>query len=157
MLPLGKLGGGFGHGEWDCRFNKEEQKTMMTLWCMFRSPLMIGAELNKMDDWTLSLLTNQELLNLMNENCHGTQLVRDESKAIWKNKNDKTGVLHVALFNLSDEDDTLSIALEELEEDLDENKTYNLHEIWDKTDAKTDNGRIEAVVPAHGVKVYRVG
>lgn len=156
MLPLGKLGGGFGHGEWDCRFNKEEQKTMMTLWCMFHSPLMIGAELTKMDDWTLSLLTNQELLNLMNENCHGTQLVRDESKAIWKNKNDKTGVLHVALFNLSDEDDTLSITLEELEEDLDENKTYNLHEIWDKTDARVDNGRIEAVVPAHGVKVYRI-
>lgn len=30
MLPLGKLGGGFGHGEWDCRLNREEQKTMMT-------------------------------------------------------------------------------------------------------------------------------
>ena len=35
--------------------------TMMTLWCMFRSPLMIGAELTKMDDFTLSLLTNKEL------------------------------------------------------------------------------------------------
>lgn len=154
MLPLGKLGGGFGHGEWDCRFTKEEQRTMMTLWCMFRSPLMIGAELTKMDDWTLSLLTNQELLNLMNENCYGTQLVRDESKAIWKNKNDKTGALHVALFNLSDEDESIGIALSDLEEAFAENQSYDLHEIWDKTDVKTDNGRIEAVVPAHGVKVY---
>lgn len=34
---------------------------MMTLWCMFRSLLMIGAELTKMDDFTLSLLTNKEL------------------------------------------------------------------------------------------------
>ena len=41
---------------------REEQKTMMTLWCMFRSPLMIGAELTKMDDFTLSFLTNKELL-----------------------------------------------------------------------------------------------
>ena len=154
MLPLGKLGGGFGHGEWDCRFTKVEQRTMMTLWCMFRSPLMIGAELTKMDDWTLSLLTNQELLNLMNENCHGTQLVRDESKAIWKNKNDKTGMLHVALFNLSDEDERIGIALSDLEEAFAENQSYSLHEIWDKTDARVDNGRIEAVVPAHGVKVY---
>ena len=42
-------------------FTREERKTMMTLWCMFRSPLMIGAELTKMDDFTLSLLTNKEL------------------------------------------------------------------------------------------------
>ena len=47
--------------ERDCLFTREEQKTMMTLWCMFRSPLMIGAELTQMDDFTLSLLTNKEL------------------------------------------------------------------------------------------------
>ena len=61
MLPLGKVGKGFETGERDCLFTREEQKTMMTLWCMFRSLLMIGAELTKMDDFTLSLLTNKEL------------------------------------------------------------------------------------------------
>ena len=61
MLPLGKVGKGFETGERDCLFTREEQKTMMTLWCMFRSPLMIVAELTKMDDFTLSLLTNKEL------------------------------------------------------------------------------------------------
>ena len=61
MLPLGKVGKGFETGERDCLFTREEQKTMMTLWYMFRSPLMIGAELTKMDDFTLSLLTNKEL------------------------------------------------------------------------------------------------
>ena len=157
MLPLGKLGGGFGHGEWDCRFSKEEQRTMMTLWCMFRSPLMVGAELTKMDDWTLSLLTNKELLALLDENCHGIQLVRNDKVAVWKNKNSKTGELYVALFNLSDADDTISITLEELEEELDEQTAYTLHEIWDKTETKTIDGRITAVVPAHGVKVYSIG
>ena len=73
MLPIGTLGGGFGNGEWQTRFTKDEQKTLMTLWCMFRSPLMIGAELTKMDDWTLSLLTNEELLTLMGEHCRGKQ------------------------------------------------------------------------------------
>ena len=156
MLPLGKLGGGFGNGEWDCRFNKEEQRTMMTLWCMFRSPLMIGAELTKIDDWTLSLLTNHELLALMNENCQGTQIVRNDKVAVWKNKNSKTGVLHIALFNLSDMEDTISISYKDLEEDLDEQKNYLLHEIWDKTESQSKNSRIEATVAAHGVKVYKV-
>ena len=156
MLPLGKLGGGFGHGEWDCRFNREEQKTMMSLWCMFRSPLMVGAELTKMDDWTLSLLTNKELLGLLNEDCQGVQLIRNDKLAVWKNKNSKTGDLHVALFNLSDEEDKIGITMSELEENLDENTTYILHEIWDGTEAKTVDGKIEAVVPAHGVKLFCV-
>lgn len=155
MLPLGKLGGGFGHGEWDCRFTKEEQKTMMTLWCMFRSPLMIGAELTRLDDWTLSLLTNQELLSLMNENCQGMQLVLNDKRAVWKNKNYKTGALYVALFNLNDAEDVISIALSELEETLAE-KDYSLSELWDKSQTHTKQGRIEAVIPAHGVKVYHI-
>ena len=52
--------------------------TMMTLWCMFRSPLMIGAELTKMDDFTLSLLTNKELLVLLSEDFRGEQLRRSD-------------------------------------------------------------------------------
>lgn len=156
MLPLGKIGGGFGNGEWDCRFNKEEQKSMMTLWCMFRSPLMVGAELTKMDDWTLSLLTNKELLSLLDENCHGTQLVRNDKMAVWKNRNSKTDELYVALFNLSDEESKIGIALAELDENLDQNVAYSLQEIWDKTQTISENDKLEAVVPAHGVKVYKV-
>ena len=58
---------------------------MMTLWCMFRSPLMVGAELTKMDDWTLSLLTNEDLLALLDENCKGTQIERTDKVAFWIN------------------------------------------------------------------------
>ncbi len=153
MLPLGKVGGGFGNGEWDCRFTKEEQRTMMALWCMFRSPLMIGAELTKMDDWTLSLLTNRELLGLLNENCHGTQIIRNDKMAVWKNRNAQTGALYVALFNLSDEEDMLSVSVEELEE---AQSIKTLHEIWDKTEVRVLEDKIASVVPAHGVKLYRV-
>ena len=56
MLPLGKLGKGFGN-ERDTNFSADEQKTMLTLWSIFRSPLMLGAELTKLDPDTLRLLT----------------------------------------------------------------------------------------------------
>lgn len=158
MLPLGKLGKGFGNGEWDTRFTREEQKTMMTLWCMFRSPLMIGAELTRLDDWTLSLLTNGELLAMLGENCSGTQLVRTEEYAVWKNKDEVSGRLCVALFNLSDEDRELSIALSALgEETCEKQQDAALYEIWEKKESSTVDGRIAVQVPAHGVKVYRVG
>ncbi|HCI24353.1 MAG TPA: alpha-galactosidase [Lachnospiraceae bacterium] len=152
MLPVGTLGGGFGNGEWQTRFTKDEQKTLMTLWCMFRSPLMIGAELTKMDDWTLSLLTNEELLALMGEHCKGKQLRRTETEAVWINVNSENNDTHVALFNLGDEEQTMTVSLEELEAD----KTYTLHELWDKTDAQITGNEVKAVVPAHGVKVYKI-
>ena len=45
-------------------FTKEEQKTMMTLWCMMRSPLMAGCDMAQMDDFTLSLLTKGDVVAL---------------------------------------------------------------------------------------------
>ena len=153
MLPLGHLGKGFGH-EWETRFSKEEQKTMMTLWCMFRSPLMIGAELTLLDEWTLSLLTNTDILAMMKETCQGTQILRTEEKVIWKNKDNKTGKVCVALFNISDADATISIALNELEEDYEECANKKLYELWEKKESSTVDGKIEANVPVHGVKVY---
>ena len=156
MLPLGKVGGGFESGERDCGFTRTEQKTMMSLWCMFRSPLMIGAEMTKLDDWTMSLLTNEKLLKLMNADCKGTQLVRNDNEAIWKNVNSKTGEVHVALFNLSDEDRDVSVSIADISKDYDINATYTLYEIWDDSEKKTSNGNIEAVVEAHGVKLFMI-
>lgn len=155
MLPIGKLGKGFGQ-ERDTAFSAEEQKTMMTLWCMFRSPLMIGAELTKLDDFSLSLLTNKEILALMGKNCKGTQLLRTEECVIWKNKDMESGRVCVAIFNTGEKDAALSVGLEDLEEGYRTGEEKELYEMWDKQKGSTVSGRIEAVVPVHGVKVYRI-
>lgn len=155
MLPVGTMGKGFG-GEWKTRFTKEEQKTMMTLWCIFRSPLMIGAELTLLDDWTLSLLTNKDILGLMNEECSGTQILRSDETVVWKNKNKASGEVCVAIFNIGDESRSISILLEELEEGHKEGENLKLYELWDKSDSIAKEGKITVDVPAHGVRVYRV-
>ena len=70
MLPLGHIGirsvDGGGADRWT-RFTKDEQLTMMSLWSIFRSPLIFGGELRDNDDWTLSLLTNREVLRMHRE------------------------------------------------------------------------------------------
>lgn len=154
MLPLGKVGQGF-MAERTTNFTKEEQKTMMTLWCMFRSPLMIGAKLSGMDEWTLSLLTNREVLEMLEDSSRGTQVMRTEQMAVWKNKDEVTGALRVALFNLSEEEQELSVSVEELGEGIVTEK-LSLSELWDKEESTAANGMIRSRVPAHGVKVYRV-
>jgi len=104
MLPLGHLGirSVDGGGDRFTRFTHDEQVTMMTLWSIFRSPLMFGGEMRDNDEWTLSLLTNKELLHLHRYGKGGRQVALNEEHAIWTSE-DEQGNHYAALFNLSDE------------------------------------------------------
>ena len=62
MLPLGHIGLRCVGGSHTTKFTRDEQRTLMSLWCMTPSPLMVGANLPENDDWTLSLLTNDEAI-----------------------------------------------------------------------------------------------
>lgn len=101
MLPIGKLGKGFDD-ERDSCFTKEEQVTMMTLWCMFRSPLMIGADLPQLDEWTKQLLTNEGVLRLLKHSEGARQMQRSDKQAVWCSKDMEEEADYLALFNLCD-------------------------------------------------------
>ncbi|MDO4292765.1 MAG: glycoside hydrolase family 27 protein [Eubacteriales bacterium] len=152
MLPLGKVGKGFGE-ERDTRLTREEQKTMMTLWSFFRSPMMVGAELTKLDDWTLSLLQNKELLCRLKASCKGEQICRDEKLAVWKSTDAEDGSVCIALFNLQDEPAQVSVALSEAADGLTDGAFVDL---WDNSRGETKDGRLTAVVAAHGVKAVKL-
>ncbi|MCD8398769.1 MAG: glycoside hydrolase family 27 protein [Lachnospiraceae bacterium] len=173
MLPLGTLGKGFGQ-EWQCRFTRPEQITMMTLWCMFRSPLMLGAEMTKLDDWTLSLLTNREVLALLQDGHHGVQIQRTADYAVWGNYSDagvenqeKSG-LYVALFNLKDEEAEVSVSVDELADAFPTeaaavlyqragaNGGLKLQELWSGETEAQDGMCISAMAEAHGAKLFRI-
>ena len=84
------------------RFTKNEQRSLMNLWCVFRSPLIFGGELTLLDDETLSLLTNRDLLALDQASSGNRPLVSDEEKAVWTCKDEK-GRRVFAVFNLKSE------------------------------------------------------
>ena len=133
MLPLGKVGKHFGQGR-ECLFTKEEQKTMMTLWCIFGSPLMLGAEMTRLDEWTLSLLRNEDLLRLENSQFLSRQVLRDREKCVWCAAQPRTGEYYVALFNLTDEERELAVTLEECASMFPDfftlDKQASLREVW---------------------------
>lgn len=172
MLPLGKLGKGFGHGEWDTNFTKEEQKTMITLWSVFGSPLMVGAELTKLDEWTRWLLTRKEILKLTGNGYRGRQEERDGGHAVWTCRNEETGERYVALFNLKEEEQVLSFDCSQSEwpggpeaEPAWENARAGrvsgqekeaAEELWSGERTFPREHVISASVPAHGVKLYKL-
>ncbi len=150
MLPLGQIcitTDGVGH--WT-NFTKEEQQTMLTLWSIFRSPLILGAELRKNDEWTLSLLTNKEVLRLNKHSFGARQIDRNDKEAIWTSE-DVDGSKYLALFNLSDCIRTVSVNLEEVEL-----HSAELRDLWKRENLGLVNGRVSAILQPHESKLYRV-
>ncbi len=153
MLPLGYIGKGFGEERYT-RFTKEEQITMMTLWCIFRSPLMIGAELPKLDQWTLELLTNKKVLRLLTYSSAARQIMRDNQQAIWFSKDTEEYAYYLAVFNLSDEERKISVTPEEVE--LKCYDGYIFEELWGRENGESLDQILETKVSAHGAKLYRI-
>ncbi len=153
MLPLGRLGKGFNkeHTDRYTNFTPDEQKTMMTLWCIFRSPLMLGAEMTMLDEPTLKLLTNKDVLRLMKYSKAAKQFERDRDHAVWFSYDTEDGSCYVALFNFKDETATVAC---DLTEELTGN--FNAHELWTGTAASFSAAAITAEIPAHGAKLYKL-
>lgn len=153
MLPLGYIGKGFGEERYT-RFTKEEQITMMTLWCIFRSPLMVGAELTKLDRWTLELLTNKKVLRLLSHSSGARQIMRDKQQAVWCSKDTEEEAYYLALFNLSDEERRISVTLEEV--GIEGFGRCTIEELWTEKSLEAVNHILERNVVAHGAKLYRI-
>ena len=147
MLPLGALRQCEDRGDWT-HFTQEEQRTMMTLWCMMRSPLMIGAEMTKNDVFTLELLTNAPLLEIQKTTwCAHPLYTTDEASAWVAPRKDGKGV-YVALFNLSDKKRKLS--LDAAEAGL--NGIKSATELWSGKKGK----KLSATLNAHDAAVWFV-
>ena len=98
MIPVGLIE--MGRKTW---FTHDEEVTLMTLWCIARSPLMIGADLTRLDPPTLALFTNDEVLAVNQASAHNRQLFRDADGAIgWVADAPGGRDRYVALFNTRD-------------------------------------------------------
>jgi hypothetical protein len=104
MLPLGHIGIRAERGaDRMSAFTKDEQYTLMTLWSIFRSPLMFGGHLPDNDPFTLSLLTNKEVLNVLKYSRNNKELFNRGDLVAWVADDPKTGDKYLALFNAQDQ------------------------------------------------------
>jgi len=104
MLPLGRIGLRAERGEpRRTNFTRDEQYTLMTLFSIFRSPLMFGGDLPGNDEFTLSLITNKDVLDVNQNSINGKQLFNDNDLIAWTADDPKTGDKYLALFNASDQ------------------------------------------------------
>ena len=104
-----------------------------------------------MDEDTLSLLTNDELLAMLPPSVKPHQICRDEEKAIWQADDMASNAHYVALFNLGEKEQELSVSLEELGYE----EKVTLKELWTK-ETSSAQAVISATVAPHACVVYRI-
>lgn len=152
MLPVGMIGKGFGN-EHLTNFTRDEQITMMTLWCIFRSPLMIGGELTLLDDWTKELLTNKDVIQLIKSSEGARQLARDSVHCIWHSQNLKEGIEYIAVFNLSETEQSVKVLPELLGGEGFAGVAVT--ELWTGKTQVCETAELVVPLPRHGACLYR--
>lgn len=152
MLPIGPILQDYDAAN-RTKFTENEQITMLTLWSIFRSPLMIGGEMTGFDKFTMSLLTNEEILKMHKNARHSHQVWRREINGseyiLWTAANAEGGG-YFALFNAGECDGTVKLDLA----DLEAADKLDCTELWSGERAVFDK-IADITVPFHGVKAYR--
>ena len=153
MLPLGKLritakeGGGA-----QTKFTPDEQQTVMTLWSIFRSPLIFGGDLPSLDAATLKLITNDEVL-AVNQHSSGNHeaLEKGELRA-WIAFAPEKNEFYIAVFNLGEETIQVNLPWDQFIKKV---STAEVRDLWGRKGLGTRRG-IETELRPHASGLYRI-
>ncbi len=144
MLPIGRISKLCSyHGEQNrmSNFTKPEHYTLMTLWGIFKSPLMIGGNMPENDEFTLSLLQNEEYMLMHKTAMNAREIERNEVEnkgyIIWTAESDK--YRYTAIFNTDDKPISVNYSVQ------------NAYDIWQKNTVSADILEIEP----HGARLLK--
>jgi alpha-galactosidase len=153
MLPLGHLGPRPGDGELrQTRFTPDEQRTMMTLWSIFRSPLIIGGDLLSVDKWTESLLSNPEVIAVDQHSRGNHPVVTGDKTAVWLAQPEHGQGYYLAVFNIGDAEQAVHYDWKDLGLT---SRSYKLRDLWVRKDVGSAPSLSVKLRP-HASALYRL-
>jgi len=148
MMILGVVGWGSAE-KWPSKLTPDEQYTHMSAWCLMAVPILLGNDLTRLDDFTLSLLTNDEVI-AVNQDPLGKQatvISQNEDIGVMA-KEMEDGSKSAGLFNLSD-NGTQSVVVKWA--DLGIKGRYIVRDLWRQKDLGTFENEFSSRVNQHGV------
>ncbi|MCX6152188.1 MAG: putative Ig domain-containing protein [Ignavibacteriales bacterium] len=151
MLVVGMVG--WGPNLHPTRLSPNEQYTHISLWCLLSSPLLIGCDMTQLDDFTLGLLTNDEVLDV-NQDILGKQAARVS----------KVGDLEVWVKDLEDESKAVGLfnrgtKKAEVTANFSEfglNGKCLVRDLWRQKDVGVFDSAYRSFVPSHGVTLVKI-
>jgi alpha-galactosidase len=153
MLPLGRIGIRAERGDArDPNLTADEQRTMLSLWYISRSPLMFGGDLPCTKATTIELISNDEALAVDQHSANGRQLYRDNGKIAWVADVPDSRDKYVALFNISGEPMDVDVQLQQ----IGIAGKCSVRDLWLRKDIGEFEGAFMQNLPSHGSGLYRL-
>jgi alpha-galactosidase len=152
MLVVGMVG--WSQGSRPTNLTPNEQLTHMALWALQAAPLLIGADLSRIDEWTTNVLGNREML-AVNQDALGKPAGRKMSDGwveVWARPL-ADGTIAAGLFNRGPEDAVVTATWK----DLGLTGAQPVRDLWLQKDLGRMNNQISATVPRHGVLFVKIG
>jgi hypothetical protein len=152
MLPVGVL----QMGRAKTKFTPDEQYTLLTLWSIARSPLILGADLTKLDDFTLALITNDEVIAVDQASTNNRELFRRDGFYGWVADVPGAGDKYLALFNTRSDPANGSAAVPVSLTELGFDGACRIRDLWQHQDLGVVTNQFAPVINIHGAGLYRV-
>ncbi|MDQ8203500.1 NPCBM/NEW2 domain-containing protein [Pelagicoccus sp. SDUM812003] len=157
MLVLGKVG--WGPSLHDTHLSPDEQYTHISLWSLLSAPLILGCDLAQLDEFTISLLTNHEVLAI-NQDVLGkqaTQISNDDGKVVYA-KTLEDGSYAVGLFNRSENEKVVEVKWGPWGTlaTPDAGETFTVRDLWRQENIGDFSRSFDATVAPHGVVLIRL-
>lgn len=152
MLVVGKVG--WGPSLHPSNLTPNEQVLHITMWSLLSSPLLIGCNMADMDQFTINLLTNDEVLDI-NQDPLGKPAGRksqDGMAEVWARPL-WDGTVAVGLFNRS----SMSSKVTAKWSDLGITGSQPVRDLWQKKNLGKFKDSYTTSVPAHGAILIKVG
>ena len=154
MLVVGHVGWGNPHPS---KLKPDEQYLHISLWSLFSAPLLIGCDMEKLDDFTLNLLTNDEVIEI-NQDPLGKQATClqtiGELRIYAKELEDGSRAVGFCNFGI----DKVELSYKDFEK-IGLNGKFKVRDVWRQKDIstiETKTGELLLKVPAHGVVLYKL-
>ena len=153
MLPLGKLRVTDKEGKGTpAKFTRDEQYTLMTLWCIFRSPLIFGGDLPSNDEFTTSLITNPEVLAVDQESSNNHPAFESGNLVAWMADVPNSSDKYLAVFNIGEVNEALRAPWRRLGVSV---ERASIRDLWERKDLGTPDS-IDITLRPHASVLYRV-
>ena len=133
------------------RFTEAEQRTMMTLWGIFQSPLMIGGDLPTCDGRTLELLTNEQYLH-MYRTARNAKLFSERKDAVLWTANGRR-CKYIAVFNTGETNKTVRVPIAEIGMP---DTPYAVTDVWSGDDLGRVRNSLRLCVEPHGARLVQI-
>jgi hypothetical protein len=153
MLPLGRIGIRAERGESRMtRFTRDEQRTLISLWSIAQSPLMFGGDLPSNDDFTLALLSNDEVLAVDRHGSHGGAFAEGGDSIVWTADAPNANEKYVAVFDVGEAPIEIRVDWAALKLP----QRCVLRDMWERQDIGTISGGYNFRVGPHASGLYKV-